>query len=62
MTDRVTFDESGQLDEVVGTAGAHLERLGDNQWFLVFDHTDGSQSAFWFSSRNLHKQKGEKRA
>lgn len=61
MTDRVTFDDSGQLDEVVGTAGAHLERIGDNQWFLVFGHTDGSQSAFWFTSRDLCKPKWEKR-
>lgn len=61
MTDRVTFDESSELDEVVGTAGGHLENLGDNRWFLIFDHADGSQSAFWFTSRELCKPFWEKR-
>lgn len=61
MTDRVTFDDSGELDEVVSTKGAHLERIGTNRWFLIFDHADGSQSAFWFTSRSLCKEKGENR-
>lgn len=52
--DRVTFEE-GRLDEVVSSRGAHLEHMDGNQWFLIFYHEDGTETAFWFSSKDLKK-------
>ena len=52
--DRVDFTD-GKLDEIVSSRGAHLERLGKNRWFLIFYHADGSETALWFSSRDLRK-------
>ena len=53
MSDRVDYDESGKLDEVVATGGAHLEYMGSSQWFLSLTHADGSETAIWFKSKNL---------
>jgi hypothetical protein len=53
--DRVTFNDEGTLDEVCSTRGAHLEYLGNNRWFLAFYHGDGTDSAFWFGSKDLKK-------
>jgi hypothetical protein len=50
--DRCAF-ENGKLDEIVSTAGAHLERIGSSKWFLSFQHADGSETALWFTSRDL---------
>lgn len=51
--DRVSYDDKGRLDEVVGTKGAHLERMGKNDWFLSIEHADGSSTAIWFKSKNF---------
>jgi hypothetical protein len=59
--DRVTFDEKGELDEVVGTGFAHLERMGRNHWFLLIGHKDGTETAIWFDSPNLKKPFWEER-
>jgi hypothetical protein len=52
VTDRTEF-KNGKLDEIVSTAGAHLERMGGNRWFLSFQHADGTETALWFISRDL---------
>lgn len=48
MTERVTFDERGRLDEIVTTGGAHLERIGKRRWFLECTRADGSSVCLWF--------------
>lgn len=58
--DRVTFD-GGMLDEVYGSRGAHLEHLDGNRWFLLIAHDDGTETAIWFSSRDLRKPFYERR-
>jgi hypothetical protein len=55
MIDRVDFTDKGMLDEVVCTAGAHLEHMGSGRWFLEFTHADGTSTAFWFGSKDLKK-------
>lgn len=60
--DRITFAEDGTLDEICGSRGAHLESLGEDMWFLSFIHEDGTETAMWFCSPDLHLQKPEKRA
>ena len=52
--DRVDFI-NGKLDEVVSSRGAHLERIDHSRWFLIFYHADGTETAMWFSSRDLRK-------
>jgi hypothetical protein len=59
--DRVTFVD-GKLDEVVGSRGAHLECMGGKRWFLLIEHDDGTESAFWFSSKDLKKPFWETRS
>lgn len=54
MSDRVDYKD-GELDEVVATAGAHLERLDKNRWFLLLCHADGTETAIWFDSKDLKK-------
>jgi len=51
MTDRREYAESGEIDEIVGSCGAHLERLGKKGWFLSINHADGTQSAVWFRGK-----------
>lgn len=51
--DRVSYDDKGKLDEIVGTRGAHLERMSKNEWFLSIWHADGTETAIWFSSKDL---------
>lgn len=51
-TDRRDFI-NGKLNEIVSTKGAHLEYMGESQWFLSFQHEDGTETAIWFTSRNL---------
>jgi hypothetical protein len=48
MTDRVTYDDHGNLDEVVA-GGAHLENMDRNRWFLSMTREDGSQFCVWFA-------------
>lgn len=52
--DRVDFVD-GELDEIVASKGAHLERLDKSRWFILFEHEDGSETAIWFSSKDLAK-------
>lgn len=58
--DRVTF-EAGRLDEVCGSRGAHLEHMDGDRWFLLIGHDDGTETAIWFSSRDLKKPFYERR-
>lgn len=58
--DRVTFEE-GRLDEVFGSRHAHLECMGKNRWFLLIGHDDGSETAIWFSSKDLRRPFCERR-
>jgi hypothetical protein len=60
--DRVSFTENGTLDEIVASRGAHLERVGKSEWFLTFGHGDGSETALWFTSKDLVRPNLEKRA
>ncbi len=53
MVDRVSYDDKNRLDEIVGTRGAHLERIGKKEWFLSISHADGSETALWFTSKSL---------
>lgn len=62
MVDRVDFTEKGTLDEIVATNGAHLEHMGGANWFLEFQHADGTSTALWFTSRSLLKPFMEKRS
>lgn len=59
--DRVTFNENGTLDEVCGTGFAHLEHMDKNSWFLLIGHADGTETAIWFSSKDLKRPFWEKR-
>ncbi|MDR7032448.1 hypothetical protein [Mesorhizobium sp. BE184] len=52
--DRVEW-KNGRLDEIVSTRGAHLEHMDGNKWFLSFQHEDGTETALWFSSKDLWK-------
>lgn len=52
MTDRREFID-GKLDEIVSTAGAHLERIDKNRWSLIFYHANGTETALWFTSKDL---------
>lgn len=61
MVDRVDFTEKGTLDEIVSTRGAHIECMGGANWFLEFQHEDGTSTALWFTSRSLCKPFWEKR-
>ena len=61
MIDRVDFEPNGKLDEIVSTAGAHLEHMGSGQWFLSFQHADGTETALWFTSKDLRKPHWETR-
>jgi len=54
IVDRVDFVD-GRLDEIVSSRGAHLERMDKNRWFLIFYHDDGTETAIWFSSKDLKK-------
>lgn len=58
--DRVTF-EGMHLDEICGSRGAHLECMGGNRWFLLIGHDDGTETAIWFSSKDLRKPFYERR-
>lgn len=61
MEDRVATEADGRLDEIVAAAGAHLEYLGDNRWFLSMFHADGTETAIWFGSKDLRRPMMEKR-
>ncbi|MHA6684515.1 hypothetical protein [Mesorhizobium sp. A556] len=60
IVDRIEFDGS-RLDEIVAARGAHLEHMGRDRWFLAFYHEDGTETAIWFTSKDLKKPPLEKR-
>ena len=49
--DRVTRDDKNELDEIVVTGIAHLERMDRNKWFLSLTRKDGSSVCVWFSGK-----------
>lgn len=51
--DRISYGDDGKLDEIVGTRGAHLERMTKNEWYLSIWHADGTETAIWFNSKDL---------
>jgi hypothetical protein len=55
MIDSVTLKEDGSLDEVCSSRGAHLKRMSGKRWRLVFYHADGTETGFWFGSKDLKK-------
>lgn len=48
MSNRVTYDDKGELDEVCTDGGAHLERLSNKTWWLSCQRADGSEFCIWF--------------
>jgi hypothetical protein len=60
VIDRIDYQD-GDLDEIVAARGAHLERLDKNRWFLALYHADGTETAIWFSSKDLRKPSMETR-
>lgn len=59
--DRVTYDDKGRLDEIVGSRFAHLEHMNKDSWFLLIGHDDGTETALWFTSHDLRKPLIERR-
>lgn len=59
MKNHIEFNHEGFLDEVVTDGGAHLERLGADEWFLECVRADGSSVAIWLegSVRSLEQRK-----
>ena len=51
--DFIGYPHSGELDEIFGVGHTHLERLSNNTWFLLIGHEDGSETALWFTSKDL---------
>lgn len=48
---RVTYDDKGNLDEIVTDAGVHLEDLGGNRWFLACARSDGTEIRVWIRGK-----------
>jgi len=48
---RIEYDDRGKLDEVVTDGGAHLERLGKDDWFLAMYRADGSAYCVWIEGK-----------
>lgn len=61
MQDRVTLDSKGNLDEIVGNKGAHLESMGGDTWYLSFMHDDGTETVVFFQSQTLKRPEIDKR-
>ena len=51
MSERISYDDKGQLDEVITSGGAHLERMDRNSWFLVMLRNDGSGFCVWIEGK-----------
>jgi hypothetical protein len=49
--DRIQHDDDGSLDEIFVEGGAHLERMGDTDWFLRLIRSDGESYAVWFQGK-----------
>lgn len=47
-TERVDYNDDGELDEVVTLGGVHLERMSKRRWFLSCIRADGSEFCVWF--------------
>lgn len=50
-TERVDYDDAGELDEVVTLGGVHLERMDDRDWFLSCTRADGSEFCIWIQGK-----------
>ena len=48
---RIEYDDNGELDEVVTDGGMHLERIGDDGWFLAGQRLDGSQVVVYLTAK-----------
>lgn len=59
--ERISLDEKGKLDEIVALGGAHLEYMGDGQWFVQFIYQNGDATAIWFTSKSLRRAHMEER-
>lgn len=51
VQDRIQRDDDGDLDEIVASGGAHLERLNDTGWYLSLTQVDGTETRLWFDGR-----------
>ena len=51
MTERIDYDDDGELDEIVVNGGAHLERMGEKSWFLLMHRQDGTSVGVWFRGK-----------
>ena len=53
MSERVTYDDMGGLDEIVVHGGAHLERMDEDRWFLQLIRSDdcGGSFCIWFHGK-----------
>ena len=51
MTNRIGYDDSGELDEVCTDGGAHLERMSGRGWFLQMARADGSALCVWIEGK-----------
>ena len=51
MTERITRDPDGSLDEIACDGGAHIEHLGGKRWFLSFVFADGSEHCLWITGK-----------
>lgn len=53
MGERVHWNEDGSLDEIAVDGGAHLEHMGDGNWWVAFYRSDGTSICIWFKSKSL---------
>lgn len=51
MQNRIQLNDDGSLDEVVTDGGAHLEHMGDDDWFLCCERADGTALAVWINGK-----------
>lgn len=51
MTDRIDYDEDGELDDVsLQATSVHIERLDDDRVWLAVERPDGDRFTFEFST------------
>jgi hypothetical protein len=49
--DRITFNSKQEIDEIVVSGMAHLERMDGKEWFLSLTRKNGSSICVWFSGK-----------
>ena len=62
MSDAIRVTETGFLDEIVASGGAHMENMGRNKWWICFTLSDGRKIGMNFTSKDLHKAAREEYA